>query len=127
MSEEETLTETEEAINAINHSIKMMKKITSKTHNIDYDEVANKTKIYGHTNFEEVNIYGKPVALKEDLLSIKTDTISRDIKNVVTNETTGEEEEVTETISLNEILDSKIDSVHTHTLSDITTILVIFG
>ena len=70
MSEENTLTETEEAINAINHSITIMKKLTYKTHNITYDEISNKTKIYGHTNFEEVNIYGKPVALKEDLLSM---------------------------------------------------------
>lgn len=120
MSENETLTETDEALNAIDHSIMLMKKLALKTRNIEYDEALNKTKYYGHSNFEEVNIYGKPVALKEDIQNIKTDMISRDFKKSVINETTGEEEEITETKTLNEILDNKSDIAHTHTLSDIT-------
>ena len=120
MSENETLTETDEALNAIDHSIMLMKRLALKTRNIEYDEALNKTKYYGHSNFEEVNIYGKPVALKEDIQNIKTDMISRDFKKSVINETTGEEEEITETKTLNEILDNKSDIAHTHTLSDIT-------
>ena len=120
MSAEEELTETDEALNAIDHSIMLMKKLALKTRNIEYDEALNKTKYYGHSNFEEVNIYGKPVALKEDIQNIKTDMISRDFKKTVINETTGEEEEITETKTLNEILDNKSDIAHTHTLSDIT-------
>ena len=119
MSEEE-LTETDEALNAIDHSIMLMKKLALKTRNIEYDEKLNKTKYYGHSNFEEVNIYGKPVVLKEDIQNIKTDMISRDFKKSIINETTGEEEEITETKTLNEILDNKSDITHTHTLSDIT-------
>ena len=120
MSENETLTETDEALNAIDHSIMLMKRLALKTRNIEYDETLNKTKYYGHSNFEEVNVYGKPVALKEDIQNIKTDMISRDFKKSIINETTGEEEEITETKTLNEILDNKSDIAHTHTLSDIT-------
>ena len=43
MSEEE-LTETDEALNAIDHSIMLMKKLALKTRNIEYDEKLNKTK-----------------------------------------------------------------------------------
>ena len=93
-------TETDAAINAINHSIEIIKSVALKTRNIEYDETLNKTKYYGHSNFEEVNVFGKPVALKEDIDNIKTDTITQDIKTIIINEETGEEEEITETKTL---------------------------
>ena len=113
-------TETDAAINAINHSIEIIKSVALKTRNIEYDETLNKTKYYGHSNFEEVNVFGKPVALKEDIDNIKTDTITQDIKTVIINEETGEEEEITETKTLTELLDSKANVNHTHSISDIT-------
>ena len=82
MSAEEELTETDEALNAIDHSIMLMKKLALKTRNIEYDETLNKTKYYGHSNFEEVNIYGKPVALKEDIQNIKTDDVLEHMDDV---------------------------------------------
>ena len=63
-------TQTDAAINAINHSIEIIKSVALKTRNIEYDETLNKTKYYGHSNFEEVNVFGKPVALKEDIDNI---------------------------------------------------------
>ena len=113
-------TETDAAINAINHSIEIIKSVALKTRNIEYDETLNKTKYYGHSNFEEVNVFGKPVALKEDIDNIKTDTITQDIKTIIINEETGEEEEITETKTLTELLDSKANVNHTHSISDIT-------
>ena len=112
-------TETDAAINAINHSIEIIKSVALKTRNIEYDETLNKTKYYGHSNFEEVNVFGKPVALKEDIDNIKTDAITQDIKTVIINEETGEEEEITETKTLTELLDSKANVNHTHSISDV--------
>ena len=93
--------------------------------NIDYNGTTNTTTVYGHTNFEEVKVNNKAVALAEDIPDVsgkanvnhahKTDDITRDVTTV--NE---EEEEVTEAVALNDILDGKAEAEHTHTLSEIT-------
>ena len=101
MSNNNNPTETDLAIAAINNSISVINSLASKVHNIVYDSTLNKTKIYGHTNFEELNVLGSPVALASQIPDItgkanvshthKTDDITRDITTI--NE---EEEEVTD-------------------------------
>ena len=121
--------ETDFVVNGISNLINVIGVINGKCRNLKYDPLTNTTKYYGHSNFEEVKINGKDVALKEDIPDVsnkanvehkhKTDDISRDYVSVVVNEEE-EEEEVIETIGLNEILDGKANIEHKHSLSDIT-------
>ena len=121
-------TATDAAIAAINNSVSVIQELANRTANIVYDSTNNKTKIYGHTNFEELNVLGSPVALQSQLPDMttkanvvhehKTDDITRDITTTIVNEEE-EEEEVTETVSLNDILDGKCETVHTHSSADI--------
>ena len=137
MSEEETVNETTVAINGISNLIKVVGDIAINCRNVKYDSSTNTTKYFGHSNFEEVKIYGKPVALKEDLNGLgtkehthKTTDISRDYEEEetviekVTDENGIETEQevvktVTKTITLDDVLDAKADVGHTHTMAEI--------
>ena len=72
MSQNNSPSETDLVVAAINNSINVINDLASKAHNIVYDSTLNKTKIYGHTNFEELNVLGKPVALQEQLPDMST-------------------------------------------------------
>ena len=56
-------TNTDLAVAAIENGISILQSLSSKTRNIVYDSTLNKTKIYGHTNFEELNVQGQSVSL----------------------------------------------------------------
>ena len=119
-SEQQQETATDLAISAINNSISVMQSLVSKTRNIVYDSTLNKTKVYGHTNFEELNVLGNAVSLNGH--THKTNDITRDITETVLNDEEEEVEQVVATIGLNTILDDKADIGHTHAISDITNL-----
>ena len=113
MSEQEELTETQLAIAGLNNIVNVISGISSNVRNIRYNSQNNTTTYYGHTNFEELKVDNKIVALAENIPDIstkanishnhKTNEISRDFTSTIVNEEE-EEEEITETISLNDIL-----------------------
>ena len=70
MSQENNPTETDLAIAAINNSISVIQSLAARTTNIVYDPTLNKTKVYGHTNFEELNVLGNAVALQSQIPDI---------------------------------------------------------
>ena len=119
-SEQQQETATDLAISAINNSISVMQSLVSKTRNIVYDSTLNKTKVYGHTNFEELNVLGNAVSLNGH--THKTNDITRDITETVLNNEEEEVEQVVATIGLNTILDDKADIGHTHAISEITNL-----
>ena len=127
---EQNDTATDLAIAAINNSISVINSLATKCHNIIYDSTLNKTKVYGHTNFEELNVLGSPVALQSQLpdMSTKANAIhTHEINDIVLTyeeeETPNEEEQstiITKTKPLGDILASKAETIHTHTSADIT-------
>ena len=110
-------TATDAAIAAINNSVSVIQALVGKTTNIIYDSTNNRTKIYGHTNFEELNVLGSPVALQSQLTTKADVEHTHDLDDVVMTykeeeETVNEEEEtvmttITKTKTLSEILDDK--------------------
>ena len=64
MSNNNEQTDTDLTIAAIANGISVLQSLSSKTRNIVYDQSLNKTKVYGHTNFKELNVQGTPVALQ---------------------------------------------------------------
>ena len=83
-------TDTDVAIAAINNSISVINSVASRVSNIVYDSTTNKTKVYGHTNFEELNVLGSPVALQSHLTTKADVSHTHDIDDVIL---TYEEEE----------------------------------
>ena len=83
-------TDTDVAIAAINNSISVINSVAARVSNIVYDSTTNKTKVYGHTNFEELNVLGSPVALQSQLTTKANVSHTHDIDDVIL---TYEEEE----------------------------------
>ena len=100
------------AVAGLNNVVSMVQGISSNVRNIRYTPQTNTTTYYGHTNFEELKVGGNNVALASQIPDItgkanvqhvhKTDDITRDITTTIINEE--EEEEITETITLNEYI-----------------------
>ena len=115
--QQEELNELGDFIDEVNSYITEISQHLPRLHNIEYNSQSNTTSIYGHTNFEELKVNGSNVALASHVH--KTDDITRDITTTIVNEGE-EEEEVTETQTLNDILDGKAEVAHNHSISDVT-------
>ena len=86
--------------------------------NIEYDSSTNTTKVYGHTNFEELKVRGTNVSLNGH---------THDIDDVILTyeeeeETNGETTTITKTKTLSEVLADRAASSHTHTISDVSNL-----
>jgi len=119
--------------NSIVGDMNTVSSLMPRLKNIDYDAVNNVTSFYGHTNFQEVKVNNKAVALAEQIPDISGKANvnhTHDIDDVVLTyeeeeETVNEEEEtvmttITKTKTLSDVLDGKADVIHSHTTDDIT-------